>query len=62
MGNWKMPGHRGYVSHMRDRDALRALVNRPNFMAPGPVHVEHENGDDLRFSGGWLVIEVDYQL
>lgn len=29
----------------------------PDFMALGAGHVEHENGDDLWFSGGRLVIE-----
>jgi hypothetical protein len=32
------------------------------FDAPSAGRVEHGNGDDLRFSGGRLVIEADYQL
>jgi hypothetical protein len=32
------------------------------FVVPGAGHIEHGNGDDLQFSGGRLVIEVDYQL
>jgi hypothetical protein len=32
------------------------------FVVPTAGHIEHGNGDDLRFSDGRLVIEVDYQL
>lgn len=51
------------IQARRDLEGEAAeLRKRCRRFVPSAGHVEHGNGDDLRFSRGQLKIEADYQL
>ncbi|MET9289400.1 hypothetical protein [Nocardia beijingensis] len=62
MGNWKTPGHRGYLLDLTMLARPERAGHVPFFEVPTAGRIEHGNPHDLRFLGGRLVIEVDYQL
>ncbi len=62
MGNWKTPGHRGYVADLGAWYSSVCVRAVPIFSVSSVGHIEHGNGDDLRFSCGRLMIEANYQL
>ncbi|WP_433757350.1 hypothetical protein [Nocardia sp. CA-135398] len=53
---------RAYAANLADAIAKNVAQKTENEDVPSAGHIEHGNGDELRFSGGRLVIEADYQL